>query len=451
MKARHPYHHVPFGRGSVKKQAWPAAGPTGHEAFDTRLFSGTMHCTLETKTELAIRKIWEPDLAPWIPGASLKGLIRTTAQMTGAGCADRFLFDPKRDRQTDLTGVEPCGPKSACLVCRVFGYAPEGEKEFGWAGKVRFHDSGTPAGWTRKNWAGWLPDGNARLHRKNYLHESFYYAPSKPGSPRREPLGWKAYEHSRTLSPTAEDFQPELTVKTGTKFAFRAEFENLTPEELWVFHFALTLTHRCDRHPQPIDLCHKLGFGKALGLGSCKIAVDSIEALNTRRYFGAAPAQFQFPPCALDRYLARAPVQAMKQLLGFANAADCVRFPDHGWFRANAGAPIGQWEDHLALHPPADFPPPKPKTWQLPRIEKPPEPEEKKKPVESVADFPAAIVVEITSVGRKRGKVEWKGALYTCDLIGSLIGKKNGDKVLVLVTPKSADPVNRKFSGRING
>lgn len=53
-----------------------------------------------------------------------------------------------------------------------------------------------------------------------------------------------------------------------SKFTFTVRFENLSPEELGMLLWALSLPFE---QPRGIELCHRLGMGKPLGLGSVKI------------------------------------------------------------------------------------------------------------------------------------------------------------------------------------
>ena len=59
---------------------------------------------------------------------------------------------------------------------------------------------------------------------------------------------------------------PCRCVAPGTRFHFVVNFWNLTDEELEKLIWSLKLNDNC---------AHKLGKGKALGLGSCKITIDA--------------------------------------------------------------------------------------------------------------------------------------------------------------------------------
>ena len=78
-----------------------------------------------------------------------------------------------------------------------------------------------------------------------------------------------------------EGFKPKDSVtivqliKSLKTFSFKVEFKNLTDIELGMLIYALELEK---------NLLHKIGRGKALGLGSCKISIDSFELFEENRY-----------------------------------------------------------------------------------------------------------------------------------------------------------------------
>jgi hypothetical protein len=157
-------------------------------------------------------------------------MVRNMVEVLGGGCA-RYL-----DGIQEPPYLRRCSEFDACLACRLFGFV---EGSFAWAGKVRFTDAGPQ----RVKWAQFAVP---------------YDRPSQDGGD-----GWVLFRHSEPQLGSG----PVRCVERGQEFRFRVDHINLDPEEMAVFRFALTLTHR------DIDLCHKLGYGKALGLGSCKISI----------------------------------------------------------------------------------------------------------------------------------------------------------------------------------
>jgi RAMP superfamily protein len=143
---RHPYRFVPFAKPPVATRALTPSQVAGHERIQPQLYSGTLHCELETLTPLSIKQHFK-DLRKrgnraWIPGSSIKGMARNVAEMIGAGCTLYFKYTKAGERTPTepITPIHACKAGQACLVCRVFGYAPPGE-EGGWQGKAQFHDS----------------------------------------------------------------------------------------------------------------------------------------------------------------------------------------------------------------------------------------------------------------------------------------------------------------------
>ncbi len=60
-------------------------------------------------------------------------------------------------------------------------------------------------------------------------------------------------------------------METGNVFKFEVHFKNITEDELGLLLYSLQLED---------DLLHKIGRGKSLGLGSCKVIIDSCEIEN---------------------------------------------------------------------------------------------------------------------------------------------------------------------------
>ena len=61
-------------------------------------------------------------------------------------------------------------------------------------------------------------------------------------------------------------------VETGTRFCGKIYFDSITSEELSELVWAINFWENCEDG----NYCHKIGRGKPLGLGSCKLTVDSI-------------------------------------------------------------------------------------------------------------------------------------------------------------------------------
>jgi len=454
MRIRHPYNFVPFAPPPAREPMTTAAN---HERFRPDLHSGTLRCTLETLSMLCIRPHFAARPAdPYLPASSLKGMARSMAQTLGAGCASLFedrTADPKHkiavrdwDQQgrmgprplprlrviPDLSGFEACTQTSACLACRVFGYAPgkdseRGDTLSGWAGKARFHDSERV-----RNWAGkWVQpnDGNARWQAQGTYHTPFYYPDA---ANRRKPAGWKVYLHAKVPTGAAPEFLPEACIPEGALFDFDVDYENLSGEEFAVLRFALTLRHDCPDHPdRRVSLAHKLGYGKGIGLGSCRVTAK-ILPIPTRRFFGEEPKADTDPGCEIHKYLDLPGFAQLREFLSWEGRPDHLLFPDHSWF-AGPGS-IADYEQ--AENPPAAPLP-------LPEPEPDPAPQVK---------FPKSVDVRITEVTR-RGAIHFEtvepidGVTYTGTAGNSLTGAAVG-RVCELKA-RDADAKKKTVSGRV--
>ncbi len=102
--------------------------------------------------------------------------------------------------------------------------------------------------------------------------------------------GHKLYWHRRNgnnwiAQVTADEPVPDdqhtiiKPIKDGVTFTGRIRFENLSKVELGALLFVLDLQDGVDE-----ELCHKLGMGKPLGLGSVKITPELVTINRTERY-----------------------------------------------------------------------------------------------------------------------------------------------------------------------
>ncbi len=213
----------------------PCADEAGQERRVKSRYSGAWICALEALTPVCIQsafaKLTDKDKA-FLPGSSLRGMVRNVAEVLGAGCAE---FHEGRPEPPEILAT-PCTEEAACLVCRVFGFV---HGDYSWAGEVRFHDTLSAA-------VPWVKFGLSR-------------AGFGGGGDGEE--GWRVFPHRLPKLPEGRI----RCAATGSKFQFRVDYLNLDAEEYGLVKFALTLQHG------EIDLCHKLGYQKAQGLGSVLI------------------------------------------------------------------------------------------------------------------------------------------------------------------------------------
>ncbi len=219
---------------------------TGLERFDKAL-SGRWKCRLSVVTPLCIKTSFEQQRRwkierPFIPATSIRGMIRNTAQILGAGCGR--LYGPDWEVPRHLA---PCSPPNACVVCRIFGFAEKVEKvekQDTWQSKVRFFDALT-------------------LEKTEWV---LLNTDDRSGWGGGEPVvaaGWALFPHLKENLPRGST----PCIEKGSIFEFDVEYLNLDAEELAVLRLAITL-----KSAGP-PLVHKIGFAKSLGLGSCLISI----------------------------------------------------------------------------------------------------------------------------------------------------------------------------------
>lgn len=353
MVLRHPYRFVRFPStlDRVEKHEW-----AGHERLLPGHISGVIECRLRTLTPLCEKQLFS-DLksrgrTPYLPGSTLKGLVRTTAQMLGAGCGGMQYSKPEHGDVTLPPHLAGCKSESACLVCRVFGYSVE-KTEFGWAGKARFRDSDEVNAWTDQSWETMGIDGvitpsrpPARWQDPGPRHRPFYF---EPGTDK--PLGWKVYRHAKYVVKPDPEFGSDACVPAGREFRFQVEVENLTEEEAAVFSLALTLKHECPVHKgkNSVGLSHKLGYGKSIGMGSCDIEIVEFRPISASRLLGAENDARTLPACGVTKYIDSPSFRDMERTLDWNKRADVLVFPKYGWFKdpAKFGKTISDYEADL--------------------------------------------------------------------------------------------------------
>jgi hypothetical protein len=272
-----PYYFVQLVGKPERKKGTP------HHKFAGE--SGILTCCLTTKTPLfvynpsfarTIRGEHEVAKFPirnnevFIPGSSLKGVIRSVAEAVEPCCLPLFdgtyrgsgITQGKTLKARAPSGYGRCSDVDRlCPACRLFG-------AFAWhegtvfTGKVSISDAvarpgeyslmgnvvldvlhnpkpeGRPKTYTQA-------DGQTIRGRKFYRHQL-------EGIQTR--LGEKQDQHNKTVQP----------VDAGAVFTLTVEYNDLRPEELRLLLYALVL--------EP-GLWHKIGMGKPLGLGSAHIEV----------------------------------------------------------------------------------------------------------------------------------------------------------------------------------
>lgn len=267
-----PYEFVPLPDSS------PAtAAPVGHHRYNTNALTGTLTATIVARSPVhvasglleqvndrefpLIKGMFRSNGTPAIPGASLKGCIRSIAeaishsavQITKARELSRKYLPSQVLDQLDVAQ-------------RIFG-------TLGYQGMVRFADAPQVAG--RMIIAATPPLFRPRMEATDTYFD------------RGRARGRKFYMHG-TL---AKGNLPLEACAIDSHFRLHMEFENLTPGELGLVLIALGLG-------QP-QLWPKLGGGKPACLGTIAVIDPAITTLATcvaYKDFDAAPQSTDIPP-----------------------------------------------------------------------------------------------------------------------------------------------------------
>ncbi|MCY4521090.1 MAG: RAMP superfamily CRISPR-associated protein [Caldilineaceae bacterium] len=232
--------------------------------------SGRLRCELTALTPLMIgngsgkfvhHASRSPQDASYIPGTSLKGAIRSLAEVVS------HSEDPFNSTHPDASQLD--------IVARTFGYLQKGNV---FRGLVRFSDAClmfTPdRGWQEYEVVAGQPKPN---------HQSFY--PSK-----RQRKFYHHHPGTKDLVRAPSNIRQTSTVQPapcGTSFAFTVDFENLREAELSLLLYCLVLEEQVqvnlrpqclrpgDRHLVTFQgpMRHKIGGAKPHGAGSVHIAI----------------------------------------------------------------------------------------------------------------------------------------------------------------------------------
>ena len=101
--------------------------------------------------------------------------------------------------------------------------------------------------------------------------QKFYWHQVKVTGGQVKPLGYDELKLDG-----GRDFEQRVNpLAPGVKFSFSVRFDNLTDNELGALLWALTLPGT-----EYLESAHKLGMGKAIGMGSVKIEIDSLNMLD---------------------------------------------------------------------------------------------------------------------------------------------------------------------------
>jgi CRISPR-associated protein (TIGR03986 family) len=218
-----------------------------------------------------------------------------------------------------------------CPACRVFGWVSnmpiEKGQRIAYAGRVRLSHAAVQAGQYEFE----SPKKLAILSTPKPTTTTFYLlrADGRPGdatydAPDARLRGRKFYRHFGStafgnwseaapdlVEPTDQNRTLSNPVKSGSRFTFQLEFENLAEVELGALLWALELED---------GMYNRIGFGKPLGLGSVQIEVQKIEVFDPQTLCSELEGGWH------DRLSSKLPwINAFKSSLGHAHGR---RFDD---------------------------------------------------------------------------------------------------------------------------
>jgi CRISPR/Cas system CSM-associated protein Csm3 (group 7 of RAMP superfamily) len=349
-----PYGFVCFGPAAQRESA------TRHEQFDG--LSGRLTCHLTARTHLFIPQTQEnrerghqelkllrsAQGLPLLPGSSLKGIIRSTAEALSGSC---LVLPTGRRGEVEYRGRPPVfyripygfehcrDADHLCPACRIFG-SLNGNEHF--LGKIGLNDAiATEQADAEKMTIEALMEPKPR-------HRAWYEDPQQRGFIR----GRKFYYH-RPLGPrrttVKNDYNKTIeAIRPGTIFEFKLDYTNLTGAELALLVFALIL--------EP-EMCHKVGMGKPVGLGSARIEIVGWKQIDRQaRYQQFGNGVTALANDTLDGEIAQWHTQYHQVYANWQEsladlrriwiwnpgAVEDVRYPGQDWFRRNAATPIEQ-------------------------------------------------------------------------------------------------------------
>jgi CRISPR/Cas system CSM-associated protein Csm3 (group 7 of RAMP superfamily) len=273
-----PYAFVRLPEGEPMGKA-----PLLHHRYADEGASGKLRCQLTVKTPLFI---YDPAFArqmgqghervdfpvrngmALIPGSSIKGVIRSVAEVVDPCCFtlfDGFYRGSGVTRGKTLKarlprGYDHCAKlDKLCAACRLFGSLKE---EMLFAGKTAISDAqGRPDNYSLADWivldvlSAPKPEGRPRVYMERdgqTVRGRKFYRHRLNGALTR--LSGRQDRQNKTVRP----------VSAGSVFTFEVEYTDLREEELRLLLYALVL--------EP-GLWHKVGMGKPIGLGSACIEI----------------------------------------------------------------------------------------------------------------------------------------------------------------------------------
>ena len=204
--------------------------------------------------------------------------------------------------------LEPCNDRdSLCKTCMLFGMV--GDTSYG--SRLRFTDAKASS---------YINSSMVTLKELSGPKISYlpFYVKGDYDSENAKLSGRKMYWHqpkaayNSSVYSTNEKNNRNITselLNVGSKFQFKVYFDRITKEQLSNLLWALTL----GENSKNSKYCHKIGHGKPIGLGSCKITVESI---YKRTYYND---EYKLESIDANEMISKAMIYSKKDLLNVCN------------------------------------------------------------------------------------------------------------------------------------
>jgi CRISPR/Cas system CSM-associated protein Csm3 (group 7 of RAMP superfamily) len=272
QRPNQPTDPKPYELISLPSEPPQRERPVGQHRYDPTKLSGSISLTLQVKNPIFIASgvvVRGQDISAQhkniplikvgvnednrvlIPGSSLKGAIRAAYEAITRSC----LCKTRVDKAKIPNGFKECDRKdNLCPTCRVFG-------AMGWQGLIGFSDA---IGTDIKSSIGFMPS--------LYSPQNKRIAYFKNG----KVAGRKFYYHAVKAVSKGQKGIPVQQIGIDSTFKTKLSFKNLSAAEIGTL---LTVLGVSPRH----DFALKIGGGKPIGMGTVKVKIDRIEALNNLR------------------------------------------------------------------------------------------------------------------------------------------------------------------------
>lgn len=331
-----PYRMIPVLKGLPKGlKGLKARRLSTHEKDqDYECFT----CELRTETPLYIKADSFSFRNNYtIPGTSLKGMLRSLSEMIALGCA---CFQDDKKQAANQLGCDPA--QKLCAPCRLFGAL---KAEACYMGRVNICDAKlikAPKPVTT---------GSLRWHRgtPKPTHGAFY---NTPGKKRRKMYFHqpKCLEVRRQEKKVNSRQQEDISaLNAGAIYQFEGHCYGLNDHERGLLIYCLMLEgeaeHSYEIGPDQIrgPMRHKLGLGKAAGLGSVRIEILKSRRCSSSRYTHLRPMEQPGGSAQFANELKRATkpfrnemsgeMKRLRRMMIFdKNDPRNFHYPDHNWF-----------------------------------------------------------------------------------------------------------------------